>query len=138
MEQFNAIHSCKRFIYNKEKMFLCKIAHFTMIILFKIYDPCVTFFLPKYRYFAAFKIIFVLLLPKKTTAVRSSDNITRLTRSSRTFKPYPLSKKSHCPRSHNSVNCCAIWFYLYQLLNQSVKDILKTSPNSSLFWRKSA
>lgn len=89
-------------------MFLCKIAHFTMIVLFKIYDPCVTFFLPKYRYFAAFKIIFVLLLPKKTTAVRSSDNITRLTRSSRTFKPYPLSKKSHCPRSHNSVNCCAI------------------------------
>lgn len=85
-------------------MFLSKIAHFTMIILFKIYDPCVTFFLPKYRYFAAFKIILVLL-PKKTTAVRSSDNITRLTLRSRTFKPYPLSKKS---RSHNSVNCCAI------------------------------
>lgn len=69
-------------------MFLCKIAHFTMIILFKIYDPCVTFFLPKYRYFAAFKIIFVLLLPKKTTAVRSSDNITRLTRRFRTLKPH--------------------------------------------------
>lgn len=128
MEQFNTIHSCKRFKYN-ERRNLCVKLYFTTLNLFIKCFENNTFF----------------LLPKCVTIVKPSDNVTRLTRRFRTFKSppppqeKPLSSFSefckllcylNLPRAFVWTNC--------SITKSSIKTILKRSPNSSLFWLKSA